>query len=58
MSDVLLKWTLPIRSIDVMLVCIGMGVDRFNADAKELLAGPVQRSKITPLMVPLAGADF
>jgi hypothetical protein len=35
-----------------------MGVDRFNADAKELLAGAVQRSKIAPLMVPLAGADF
>jgi len=57
-SEVKLKWTHPVRSVEALLVCMALGVDRFNGDPPELLAAAVRSSRIAPLMVPLPGVDF
>lgn len=57
-ADVLLKWTQPLRSVETMLVCIALGVDRFNGEPAELLASAARSSKIAPLMVPIPDVHF
>jgi deoxyribose-phosphate aldolase len=57
-SEVRLKWTHPVRSLEVLLVCIALGVDRFNGDPHDLLAAAARSSRIAPLMVPIPGVDF
>ena len=57
-SEVLLKWTQPVRSVEMMLVCMALGVDRFNGDIPALLRSAKRSSEIAPLMVPVYGADF
>lgn len=57
-GDVLLKWTQPVRSVEMMLVCMGLGVDRFNGDIPALLQSAKRSSELAPLMVPLFGTDF
>src|SRR6476661_4093813 len=55
---VLLKWTQPVRSIEMMLVCMALGVDRFNGDVPELLKSARRSSQRGPLMLPIYGVDF
>lgn len=56
--DVLLKWTQPMRTLDILLVAMGEGVDRFNGDVDELLGEAAKRAQWTPLRIPVAGLDF
>lgn len=55
---VLLKWTQPIRSVEMMLVCMALGVNRFNGDIPTLLAEARRSSQYAPLMLPIHGVDF
>jgi hypothetical protein len=55
---VLLKWTQPIRSVEMMLVCMALGVNRFNGDIPTLLADAKRSSQSAPLMLPIYGVDF
>lgn len=55
---VLLKWTQPVRSVEMMLVCMALGVNRFNGDVPTLLAEAKHSSQRAPLMLPLHGVDF
>ena len=57
-EDVLLKWTHPLRSVPMMLVCMALGVNRFNGDSRALLESARQSLKLGPLMVPVYGVDF
>jgi deoxyribose-phosphate aldolase len=56
--DVLLKWTQPLRSIEMMLVCMALGVNRFNGDIPELLKSARRSSQRAPLLLPIYGVDF
>lgn len=56
--EVLLKWTHPMRTLDILLVAMGEGVDRFNGDVEELLGEAAKRIQWAPLRVPLVGVDF
>lgn len=55
---VLLKWTQPVRSVEMMLVCMALGVNRFNGDIPTLLAEAKRSSQSAPLMLPIYGVDF
>lgn len=55
---VLLKWTHPLSTVETMLVCIGLGVDRFNGDPGALLAAAKRSAATAPLTVPKPGLDF
>ncbi|KRF25022.1 hypothetical protein [Phycicoccus sp. Soil803] len=55
---VLLKWTHPVRSVEMMLICIAEGVDRFNGDPPALLEAARTSSRAAPLMVPVQGVDY
>lgn len=56
--SVLLKWTEPVKSVDSLLLCIGLGVDRFNADSEKLVADAARAERDGPLTVPVAGVDY
>jgi deoxyribose-phosphate aldolase len=55
---VLLKWTQPVRSVEMMLVAMALGVDRFNGDVPALLTSAKRSSEWGPLMLPIYGVDF
>lgn len=55
---VVLKWTWPVRSLEMMLVAMGMGVDRFNGDPPGLLRDTRTALRLGPLVVPQPGIDF
>ncbi|MGZ4553618.1 MAG: hypothetical protein ACXVXQ_09040 [Mycobacteriaceae bacterium] len=55
---VLLKWTHPISTLETMLVCIALGVDRFNGDPAALLAAAQRSAATAPLTLPKQGLDF
>jgi deoxyribose-phosphate aldolase len=55
---VLLKWTQPVRSVEMMLVCMALGVNRFNGDIPTLVAEAKRSSQRAPLMLPVYGIDF
>jgi deoxyribose-phosphate aldolase len=57
-AHVLLKWTQPVRSVETMLLCIALGVDRFNGEPSDLLADAARKARIAPLSVPISGIDF
>jgi deoxyribose-phosphate aldolase len=57
-DQVRLKWTLPVRTLDSMMIGIAEGVDLFNGDAKELLDDAARRVSVRPLLVPLRGVDY
>ena len=57
-ATVLLKWTQPIRSVEMMLVCMALGVNRFNGDVPTLLAEAKRSTQRAPLMLPIYGVDF
>ena len=54
----LVKWTEPIRSLSTMLLCMSMGVDRFNCDVDQILADAKRAQWLAPLTIPVAGADY
>ncbi|HEV7146057.1 MAG TPA: hypothetical protein VGN48_03565 [Pedococcus sp.] len=56
--EVILKWMQPVRSLDVMLLCIAEGVGRFNADVEHIMATAELRAQSGPLVVPLPGWDY
>ena len=57
-TDVLLKWTQPVRSVEMLLVCMALGVNRFNADIPALLTAAKRSAQLGPLMLPINGVDF
>jgi deoxyribose-phosphate aldolase len=57
-ADVLLKWAEPVRSVEMMLLCMSLGVGRFNGDIPMLLAAAKRSSQLGPLMLPIYGVDF
>jgi deoxyribose-phosphate aldolase len=57
-SPVLLKWTQPVRSVEMMLVCMALGVNRFNGDIPTLLSDAKRSSQNAPLLLPIYGVDF
>jgi deoxyribose-phosphate aldolase len=57
-NDVLLKWTQPLRSVEMMLVCMALGVNRFNGDVPTLVKAAKRSSQLGPLMLPIYGVDF
>lgn len=57
-AEVLLKWTQPLRSVEMMLVCMASGVNRFNGDIPTLLKSAKRSSHLGQLMLPLYGVDF
>ncbi|GAA2017312.1 hypothetical protein GCM10009740_00930 [Terrabacter terrae] len=55
----LLKWTTPVTSHHVMLMAMGVGVDRFNTDdPTTLLRAADRQAQSAPLLVPLPGLDY
>lgn len=56
--DVRLKWTLPVRSLDSMMICIAEGVDRFNADPEVILREAKRRIALGRLVVPNRETDY
>jgi hypothetical protein len=42
----------------MMLVCMALGVNRFNGDIPTLLAEAKRSSQYAPLMLPIHGVDF
>lgn len=55
----LLKWTTPVTSHHVMLMAMGVGVDRFNTDdPTTLLRAAERQAQSAPLLVPLPGLDY
>jgi deoxyribose-phosphate aldolase len=57
-TGVLLKWTQPVRSVEMMLVCMALGVNRFNGDIPTLLQSAKRSAQLGPLMLPIYGVDF
>ena len=57
-DSVLLKWTQPLKSLEALLVCVSMGLDRFNADPKKLLKAAKRAAELGPLTVPTPGLDY
>jgi deoxyribose-phosphate aldolase len=53
-----LKWTAPVRSIDVLLLAVAEGMDRFNGDVISLLDEAESRAAWLPLTVPVQGWDY
>jgi deoxyribose-phosphate aldolase len=56
--QVLLKWTQPVKSVEMMLVCMALGVNRFNGDIPTLLTSAERSSRLAPIRLPIHGVDF
>lgn len=57
-AEVRLKWALPIRTLDSMMIGIAEGVDVFDGDPTSLLAEAADRISTRPLLVPVRGVDY
>ena len=57
-ADVLLKWTQPVRSLEILLLCLAEGVERFNGDVGPLMVAARRSAMLGTLHVPLAGTDY
>jgi deoxyribose-phosphate aldolase len=57
-DEIKLKWTIPVRSLDSMMLCLAEGVDRFNGDPSSLVREAAQRTAAGPLVVPVRGVDY
>lgn len=57
-AEVLVKWTEPIRSLSTVLLCMSMGVDRFNCDVDQILGDAKRAEWLAPLTIPVAGVDY
>lgn len=56
--EVLVKWTDPVKAVSTMLLCISLGVDRFNCDVDQLLADAARAEWLAPLTIPAKGLDY
>jgi len=56
--QVVLKWTAPVRGLDVLLLAKAEGVDRFNADATVILAQAEDLERWGEIRVPVPGVDY
>jgi len=56
--DILLKWTTPVRTIDVLLLGVAEGANRFNGDVQALIQEAENRSQWLPMTVPLPRWDY
>lgn len=57
-SEVLVKWTEPVRSVSSLLLSISMGIERFNGDVDQLLGDAERAQWLAPLTIPVAGVDY
>jgi len=57
-AEVLVKWTEPMRSLSTVLLCMSMGVDRFNCDVDQILADAKRAEWLAPLTIPVPGIDY
>ena len=57
-AEVLVKWTEPMRSLSTVLLCMSMGVDRFNCDVDQILADAKRAEWQAPLTIPVPGIDY
>ena len=56
--SVLLKWTQPLKSLEALLVCVSMGLNRFNAEPHTLLRVAKRSAELGPMTVPAPGLDY
>ncbi len=56
--QVLLKWTAPVRGLDILLLAKAEGVDRFNADATMVLEQAEDLERWGEIRVPVPGVDY
>lgn len=56
--EVLVKWTEPVGAVSKLLLCISLGVDRFNGDVDQLLSDASRAERLAPLTIPAAGVDY
>ncbi|WP_156400022.1 hypothetical protein [Phycicoccus sp. Soil748] len=56
--EVLVKWTEPIRALSTMLLCMSLGVDRFNCDVDQILSDARRAEWLAPLTIPAKGLDY
>jgi deoxyribose-phosphate aldolase len=57
-SEVLVKWTEPVRSVSTLLLSVSMGIERFNGDVDQLLGDAERAQWLAPLTIPVAGVDY
>lgn len=57
-GEVLVKWTEPVRSLSTVLLCMSLGVDRFNCDVDQILGDAKRAQWLAPLTIPVAGVDY
>jgi deoxyribose-phosphate aldolase len=57
-DEVRLKWALPVRTLDSMMIGIAEGVDLYNGDPQSLLDDAAHRVSARPLLVPVRGVDY
>jgi deoxyribose-phosphate aldolase len=56
--DIQLKWTTPVRTIDLLLLTIAEGANRFNGDVHALIQEAENRAPWLPMVVPDRGWDY
>jgi len=56
--EVLVKWTEPIKAVSTMLLCMSLGVDRFNCDVDQILSDAKRAEWLAPLTIPAKGLDY
>jgi deoxyribose-phosphate aldolase len=56
--EVLVKWTEPVKAVSTMLLCLSLGVDRFNCDVDQVLGDARRAEWLSPLTIPVAGVDY
>lgn len=55
---VLVKWTTPVRSLDVLLLGMAEGIDRFNANLDAILHQAEDRVQLGGIRIPRPGIDY
>ena len=56
--DIALKWTTPVRTIDLLLLTMAEGANRFNCNVQALIQEAEDRAPWLPLVVPNRGWDY
>lgn len=56
--DIRLKWTTPVRSIDVLLLGMAEGANRFNGDVQGLIHQIETQALGRPMVIPHRGWDY
>lgn len=53
-----LKWAPPVRSLDMLLICLAEGADRFNGDPAMILREAQDRQSRGGIWIPRPGHDY